>query len=128
MIIVIPLTIISMIISDDSLTDAIDESTRVLKTKKNSKETLAAIDKAIEMVNKATPVPCVIEGIGAGWVAEEALAISLYCASVVKDDFKKGILLSVNHSGDSDSTGSITGNILGALLIFEIRKKRPVVL
>jgi ADP-ribosyl-[dinitrogen reductase] hydrolase len=107
--------LISMIISGDSLKDAIDESTRILKTKKNSKETLAAIDKAVEMVNKSTPGPGVIEDIGAGWVAEEALVISIYCALVAGDDFKKGVLLSVNHSGDSDSTGSITGNILGAL-------------
>ena len=48
-------------------------------------------------------------------MAEEALAISIYCALVAGDDFRKGVLLSVNHSGDSDSTGSITGNILGAL-------------
>ena len=34
--------------------------------------------------------------------------------------FKKGVLLSVNHSGDSDSTGSIAGNILGALYGFDI--------
>jgi len=26
------------------------------------------------------------------------------------------VRLAVNHSGDSDSTGSITGNILGAIL------------
>jgi ADP-ribosylglycohydrolase len=26
------------------------------------------------------------------------------------------VLLAVNHSGDSDSTGAITGNLLGALL------------
>ena len=26
------------------------------------------------------------------------------------------MLLAVNHGGDSDSTGSVTGNILGALL------------
>jgi ADP-ribosylglycohydrolase len=31
-------------------------------------------------------------------------------------DFRKGVLLAVNHGGDSDSTGAITGNILGALL------------
>jgi len=29
-------------------------------------------------------------------------------------------LLSVNHSGDSDSTGSITGNILDSLNGFDI--------
>jgi ADP-ribosyl-[dinitrogen reductase] hydrolase len=46
-------------------------------------------------------------------VAEEALAIGVYCALVAKD-FEDGIILAVNHSGDSDSTGSITGNLLGA--------------
>jgi ADP-ribosylglycohydrolase len=34
----------------------------------------------------------------------------------ILNDFKKGILLAVNHSGDSDSTGAITGNILGCLM------------
>ena len=54
--------------------------------------------------------------MGEGWVAEEALAISLYCALCAENDFKKGVLLTVNHSGDSDSTGAITGNILGCML------------
>jgi ADP-ribosylglycohydrolase len=54
--------------------------------------------------------------MGGGWVGEEALAISLYCALVAGDDFTHGLLLAVNHSGDSDSTGSITGNILGLRL------------
>lgn len=50
-----------------------------------------------------------------GWVAEEALVISLYCAIVCQDDFDKAIVLAVNHSGDSDSTGAITGNIQGGV-------------
>jgi hypothetical protein len=29
--------------------------------------------------------------------------------------FEEGVLLAVNHSGDSDSTGSIAGNLLGAI-------------
>ena len=29
-------------------------------------------------------------------------------------DFRRGVLTAVNHSGDSDSTGSIAGNLLGA--------------
>ncbi len=107
-------SLISVIISGDSLTDAVNESIRILKTKKNNQETLMAIDRAVAMASKSTPGPDVIEDIGAGWVAEEAFAISIYCALVAGDDFEKGILLSVNHSGDSDSTGSITGNILGA--------------
>lgn len=57
-----------------------------------------------------------IEQIGEGWVAEEALAIAVYCALKHKDDFAAGIRAAVNHSGDSDSTGAIAGNILGTHL------------
>ena len=44
------------------------------------------------------------------------LAIALYCALVAGKDFHRAMTLAVNHDGDSDSTGAITGNILGALL------------
>ncbi len=56
-----------------------------------------------------------IECIGLWWTGEEALAISIFCSLVYTKDFKSGILASINHSGDSDSTGSITGNILGLI-------------
>ena len=57
-----------------------------------------------------------IHRLGEGWVAEETLGISLYCALKYQDDFSAGVIASVNHKGDSDSTGAVTGNILGALL------------
>ena len=53
--------------------------------------------------------------LGEGWVAEETLAIAIYCSLRYENDFSMGIITSVNHSGDSDSTGAVTGNILGAL-------------
>ena len=57
-----------------------------------------------------------IHQLGEGWVAEETLGISLYCALKYQNDFSKGVITAVNHKGDSDSTGAVTGNILGALL------------
>jgi ADP-ribosylglycohydrolase len=48
-------------------------------------------------------------------VAEEALAIGVYCA-LTAPGFRSGVLLAVNHGGDSDSTGAICGNLLGASL------------
>ena len=51
-----------------------------------------------------------------GWVGEEALAIALYCCLRYPDDFDKAIITAVNHKGDSDSTGAVAGNILGAKL------------
>ena len=61
----------------------------------------------------AMPGPETVTRLGEGWVAEEALAIGAYCA-LVATDFASGIVLAVNHDGDSDSTGSICGNLLGA--------------
>lgn len=57
--------------------------------------------------------------LGEGWVAEEALAIAVFCSLRYSDDFSKAIVAAVNHDGDSDSTGAITGNIVGAYLGLE---------
>lgn len=57
-----------------------------------------------------------IHMLGEGWIAEEALAIAVFCAVRYQNDFAKAIRAAVNHKGDSDSTGAICGNILGAWL------------
>jgi ADP-ribosylglycohydrolase/protein-tyrosine phosphatase len=55
-----------------------------------------------------------LEKLGGGWVGDEAIAISLYCALTAKD-FESGVVNAASHSGDSDSTASITGQILGTI-------------
>ena len=40
----------------------------------------------------------------------------MFCAVRYQNDFAAGIRAAVNHKGDSDSTGAICGNILGAWL------------
>ncbi|XAS66062.1 ADP-ribosylglycohydrolase family protein [Micrococcaceae bacterium Sec5.7] len=65
-----------------------------------------------------------VQELGEGWVAEEAFAVALYAVLATAQGasgdgdpahhFKAAIALAVNHSGDSDSTGSIAGNVLGA--------------
>jgi len=74
------------------------------------------IIKAINLSKEPNDDITAIEDIGEGWVAEEALAISIYSALRYENDFHKAMICSVNHGGDSDSTGAITGNILGAYL------------
>lgn len=57
-----------------------------------------------------------LELLGEGWIAEEAMAIGLYCALLCTTQNMPvidALRLSVNHSGDSDSTGAITGNLIG---------------
>ena len=60
-----------------------------------------------------------IELLGGGWVGDEALAIALYCALKHFDSFEDAMIAAVNHAGDSDSTGAICGNILGAAVGYE---------
>ena len=75
----------------------------------------SVIDKAIALAENHSSDEVNIPQLGEGWVAEETLAISLYCALRYTNDFSGGITAAVNHSGDSDSTGAVTGNILGAI-------------
>ena len=60
-----------------------------------------------------------IQRLGEGWVGEEALAIGLYCTIKYLDNFEEAMIVSVNHGGDSDSTGAVTGNILGAAIGYD---------
>jgi ADP-ribosylglycohydrolase len=77
-------------------------------------ETLAAMDTALAMASLGAANSECVQELGLGWVAEEALAIALYCALTTRD-VRTGLLLAVNHSGDSDSTGAIASNLLGSL-------------
>lgn len=78
-------------------------------------ELMSVIDKAIELSENSDSDLDNIHKIGEGWVAEETLGIALYCALKYENDFDKAIITAVNHNGDSDSTGAVTGNIMGAL-------------
>jgi ADP-ribosylglycohydrolase len=61
----------------------------------------------------------IIELLGGGWVGDEALVIAFYCAMKHFDNFEEAMIAAVNHGGDSDSTGAVTGNILGAAIGYE---------
>ena len=70
-----------------------------------------------------------IRALGEGWVAEETLGIAIYCALRYEKNFSGGIIAAVNHDGDSDSTGAVTGNILGAkMLSIRVTKGNPLLL
>ncbi|SDC98000.1 ADP-ribosylglycohydrolase family protein [Actinokineospora iranica] len=77
-------------------------------------ETSAALDAAIALAASGPPTPERVETLGTGAVGESALAIAVY-AALAADNLNAALLLSVNHSGDSDSTGAVCGNIVGAL-------------
>ncbi|MBR4723605.1 MAG: ADP-ribosylglycohydrolase family protein [Clostridia bacterium] len=72
------------------------------------------IKKAIRLSASCEDDKKCIKELGQGWVAEETLAIALYSSLKYDTDFRKAINCAVNHDGDSDSTGAVTGNISGA--------------
>lgn len=89
------------------------------KEKKALYELMTLIENALLLVDsKASDVEN-IDKIGEGWVAEETLAIAIYCTAKYFNDFEKAMIASVNHKGDSDSTGAVTGNLLGAVVGYD---------
>ena len=108
--------IISLILTGKDLNQAVEDTLTHLMGYEGSEETLYLLQKAHRMSQEETDPLQAIKTLGQGWVGEEALAISVYCSLKFKDDFKNALIAAVNHDGDSDSTGAITGNILGALL------------
>ena len=76
-------------------------------------------ENAIRLAAGNLPDSEAIEILGEGWVAEETWAIALYCTMRHTDSVERAIIASVNHSGDSDSTGAVTGNIMGAIHGYE---------
>jgi ADP-ribosylglycohydrolase len=118
--------LIHRLVSGESLQGA---AAAVLAEARGVKDVAAELPERLEAAIRwaesgvLTPEELVRE-LGEGWVAEEAFAVGLYAvlatapagssAAQPADHFRAAISLAVNHSGDSDSTGSIAGNILGA--------------
>jgi len=109
-------TVVAELFRGRSLPDAIAHAIDRLGRFRGRAETMRAIRAAVELAEREPdPTPEVVEQLGGGWVGEEALAIALY-AALTANDFESGVLTAVNHSGDSDSTGAIAGNLLGTQL------------
>lgn len=115
--------IVRLLAEGDALHHAISDSISAIKEifpkAKHLDEFVSIMDLAVELAASDVPDTKAIERLGEGWVGEEALAIAVYCALRYKKDFEGALIASVNHNGDSDSTGSVTGNILGAYLGYD---------
>ena len=83
-------------------------------------------NKAVRLAHSDMSDADAMRELGQGWVAEETWAIALYCAIRHIDSVEDAIIASVNHNGDSDSTGSVCGNIMGAIYGYEHIKERNI--
>lgn len=105
---------IASLVAGASLPDAVDVARTRVAGEPGHQETTDALAAAVQLAHdEPVPAPEIVERLGGGWVGEEALAIAVYAALVARD-LEHGVATAVNHSGDSDSTGAIAGNLLGA--------------
>lgn len=100
----------------NAVMDSISHTEKLFGNARHINYFLKLIKKAVNLSEKNISDLDAIHKLGEGWVAEETLAIAVYCTLKYKDDFEKAIVTSVNHNGDSDSTGAVAGNIIGAYL------------
>ena len=108
--------LIDRVVAGVPLPDAVQQSIAQITGGPGAEETVAALQRAVGVAQEGEATAELVEKVGAGWIAEECLAIAVYCALVADRtaDPRAALLLSVNHSGDSDSTGAVAGNLIGA--------------
>lgn len=107
--------LIHCLMEGKSLTESIEIMNKIIDNIPDSKEVRDIVDLAVTLSQNKRTDANNIRDIGGGWVGEETLGIALYCSLKYTDNFKAGVLTSINHGGDSDSTGSVTGAILGVI-------------
>ena len=105
--------VIGGLVQGQDLPAALLEAEAHLRLQPDHEETLAALVRARALAGSATPSPEALVEIGQGWIAEEALAVALFCA-LRAGNLEEGVIMAANITGDSDSTAAITGNLLGA--------------
>jgi ADP-ribosylglycohydrolase len=106
--------VVARLRAGEGLRPAVEAAAEAVSTWPGHEETTAALAGALSLAGEEpVPTPEAVATLGQGWVAEEALAIAVYCA-LTGGTFEAAVRAAVNHSGDSDSTGAITGNLLGA--------------
>ena len=105
--------IICELVNGTEPTQAVQTGLLLVESEEAGAEVAEALRDAIATSEQPEPSVTEIEELGAGWIAEEALAISVACFLTDLTP-REQLLLAVNHSGDSDSTGSILGNLIGA--------------
>lgn len=112
--------IIYRILEGATLTSAVEDSMKIVpslfKGSQHMPEMLKLLKKAIDLSKEDIDDLEAIQELGEGWVAEETLAIAVYCCLKHQNSFEQVVVSAVNHSGDSDSTGAVAGNIIGAYL------------
>jgi len=110
--------LIAGVIEGQALSDSLEVALDILQEHEEHHEVLSKVTAAIRLSRDGVDRTQVFATLGEGWIAEEALAIGVY-SCMAWQSLEEAVVYSVNHGGDSDSTGSIAGQIIGAVMGFE---------
>ncbi|GAB3298550.1 hypothetical protein GCM10027563_42000 [Parasphingorhabdus pacifica] len=107
-------TIVHQLIRGETLPDSLGVARALLVEYAGHEQTDHLLQVAQDLADKGKPSPEEIkDSLGSGWKGPEALAIAV-CAALSSAGIASAVMMAVNHSGDSDSTGALCGNIVGA--------------
>lgn len=106
--------LVHLLVAGQTLPDALEVAMNLLDTDDDAGLAIwSALLHAEQLAASRTSPQVAIKKLGGGWIAEEALAIAVFSCLRAKT-LPEALLMAVNHGGDSDSTGSIAGNLMGA--------------
>ena len=97
---------------DAAVRSALSATAELFKEEKELPYYLQLMDKAVALAGEDISDLEAIHQLGEGWVADEALAIAVYCALKYPEDIDKALIASVNHKGDYPGRDGLTRSSL----------------
>lgn len=105
--------ILHAVLCEKPMKNGVDIAKTQLMDHPGHEQVLQAIDAALRLSGTNVSNDDAIRELGEAWVGDEALGVALFCA-LRATDFENGLRIAVNHDGDSDTTGTLVGQLLGA--------------
>jgi ADP-ribosyl-[dinitrogen reductase] hydrolase len=108
-------SLVAHVLQGEGFKEALQAAMQALRAHPGHEEVAQGLAQAEALAASGRPADAAaVESLGAGWVATQALAIAVYSV-LAASSFEAAVILAVNHSGDSDSTGALAGSLAGAL-------------
>jgi ADP-ribosyl-[dinitrogen reductase] hydrolase len=109
--------IVKALVNGGRLDDAVNSAMIQLglETEHDAYETMQAIANGYAMGCSKSLSVHMLDGLGGGWVAEEALSIAIAATAACKGNTMDAIAMCAAINGDSDSVASMAGTLCGAL-------------
>lgn len=106
------------------LIKTIEEALEISRHLSNEEDLFIEFEKLIRKAiclhdNPLSDYEIIENELGGGWIAEETLAIAIFSVLRHIDNVGDCLVCAINHGGDSDSTGAVAGNLIGAVLGYD---------